>query len=172
MDYLVSVMECLTPPVETRDTKYAVLHLQAATEVLLKWPLIHHDWRLVVMPDEQTGLICDEATFRRGDFRSINLSLAIKLLKDKLDIKIPSRAKRAISHLSSSRNQLQHLGMSGNAEAVQTSAAKVLDFLLDFIRHHLRDYLDPDDAAHVDQQMTSVRESLKDVQAGTVRFSV
>ncbi|WP_406730402.1 hypothetical protein [Streptomyces sp. NBC_01794] len=165
MDYLVSVMEYLTPPTEARDTKYAVLHLQAATEVLLKWPLIQHDWRLVVLPDETTGLICDEATFHRGDFRSINIGPAIKLLKDELDIVIPGRAKRAISRLSNSRNRLQHLGMSGSAEAVQTSAAKVLDFLLDFIRDHLRDYLDPDDIAHVDKQMTSVRESLNRVQA-------
>ncbi|MEV0149755.1 MULTISPECIES: hypothetical protein [unclassified Nonomuraea] len=164
MDYLASVMECLSPPVEARDTKYAVLHLQAATEVLLKWPLIRRDWRLVVMPDEQTGLICDEATFRRGEFRSIGLGLAIKLLNEEVDIKIPGRAKRAIRRLSNNRNQLQHLGMSGSATAIQASAAKVLDFLLDFIRHHLRDYLDPDDTAYVDQHMTSVRESLKDVR--------
>ncbi|GAA2785802.1 hypothetical protein GCM10010441_08470 [Kitasatospora paracochleata] len=164
MDYLVNVMECLTPPVATRDTKYAVLHTQAATEVLLKWPLIQHDWRLVVVPDEKTGVICDEDSFRRGDFRSIGLGQAIKLLDEELDIKVPGRAKRAISRLSNSRNRLQHLGMSGSTDAVQTSAAKVLDFLLDFIRDHLRDYLDPDDTAHVDREMASVRERLKGVQ--------
>lgn len=165
MDYLVSVMECLTPPTQARDAKYAVLHVQAATEVLIKWPLIQHDWRLVVLPDEETGAICDEATFHRGDFRSINLQPAIKLLKEELGIVVPGRAKRAISRLSNSRNRLQHLGMSGSFEAVQTSAAKVLDFLLDFIRDHLRDYLDADDTAHVDIQMRRVRQDLNRIQS-------
>ncbi|MGW3346604.1 hypothetical protein ACWDA3_25095 [Nonomuraea rubra] len=165
MDYLVSVIDHLTPPVQARDTKYAVIHLQAATEVLLKWPLIHYDWRLVVVPDEETGLICDETAFRRGDFRSIGIGRTIKLLKEELGIKIPNRAKRVISRLSDSRNRLQHLGMSGTTEAVQTSAVQVLDFLLDFIRDHLKDYLNPDDSTHVDQEMLEVREKLKDVRA-------
>ncbi|MET8292025.1 hypothetical protein ABZV80_43950 [Streptomyces sp. NPDC005132] len=164
MDYLVSVVNHLATTSEPRAAKYAVLHLQAATEVLLKWPLIQHDWCLVVEPNDN-GDICDKATFERGDFRSIGLNAAIRLLKDELDIVVSSRSKRAISRLSNHRNRLQHLGMTGSTEAIEASAAKVLDFLLDFVHEHLRPTLNQSDAEHVIEQMTVVRASLANIQS-------
>jgi hypothetical protein len=43
MDYLCSVVEHLTGNPQPRDLKYAVLHLQAAAEVLLKARLARED---------------------------------------------------------------------------------------------------------------------------------
>ncbi|WP_158997581.1 hypothetical protein [Streptomyces aureus] len=167
MDYLLSVLEFLDEPT-ARDIKYAVLHLQAGTEVLLKWPLARRDWRLVVEVNKE-GEICDEAHFQRGDFRSIGIPAARRLLKDKLGIAISNRDFRAIKALAEYRNRLQHFGMAGLAAApvaaIEARAVKVLDFLLDFIHNHLRPHLDAGDSHHVDEQMELVRAGLNRVKA-------
>ncbi|SCD70040.1 hypothetical protein GA0115240_12044 [Streptomyces sp. DvalAA-14] len=167
MDYLLSVLEFLDEPT-ARDVKYAVLHLQAGTEVLLKWPLARRDWRLVVEPDRE-GRICDEAHFHRGAFRSIGIVAARRLLKEELGVAISNRDFRAINALAEYRNRLQHFGMAGLAAApvavVEARAVKVLDFLLDFIHNHLRPHLDAGDTEHVDEQMELVRAGLNRVKA-------
>jgi hypothetical protein len=47
LDYLKSVIEHLRDKPDQRNLKYAVLHLQAAVEVLLKARLIREHWSLV-----------------------------------------------------------------------------------------------------------------------------
>ncbi|MCE3034379.1 hypothetical protein [Streptomyces sp. CMSTAAHL-2] len=57
MDYLISVLEHLDGEPSPRSLKYAVLHLQAATEVLLKARLIAFDWRLAFQKPEESEVL-------------------------------------------------------------------------------------------------------------------
>uniref|UniRef100_A0AAU3H3X1 Uncharacterized protein n=1 Tax=Streptomyces sp. NBC_01401 TaxID=2903854 RepID=A0AAU3H3X1_9ACTN len=145
--------------------KYAVLSLHAATELLLKWPLMRHDWQLVALPHKGEGdVICDERAFRTGCCPSIGIGTTLSLLRDELKIEISRTDRRAIEKLQKSRNKLQHFEMTAPVEVVKPQAEKVLAFLLDFVHHHLRGYLDPQDAKHVDEEISVVRAVLHEME--------
>ncbi|MFI1062625.1 hypothetical protein ACH4TC_12120 [Streptomyces spororaveus] len=161
MDYLISVMEHLDGAPGPRSLKYAVLHLQAATEVLLKARLIAFDWRLTFKKAEEA----DRAAFDRGGFQSCNVDTAIKRLRADAGVEVPSEAKGHITHLASQRNRLQHFGLTEPALAVRSRTVLVLDFLLDFVNQELRPHLSGDDLSSLDTHMGTVRESLSRVEA-------
>jgi len=160
MDYLRSVLDHLDDNPTHRDLKYTVLHLQAATEVLLKARLIEADWRLVwANPD-----MADEAKFERGEFQSCGIDDAIARLRN-TGVEISPQAKGEITNLAKLRNQLQHFGLTASATAIEARAATVLDFLLDFVQRYLRPGLGDDDATIVDEQMTEFWEALTGIRS-------
>ncbi|MBT2234409.1 hypothetical protein [Nonomuraea sp. NEAU-A123] len=159
MDYLISVVDHLDGDPSPRDLKYAVLHLQAATEVLLKACLIIFDWRLVfTKPDE-----ADERLYKRGDFNSCDMSQTIKRLRDQ-GVSIPPEIKAAITRLANHRNRLQHFGLTSTAIAIEAAAAEVLDFLLTFIHEQLQPDLQGTEEAHVADGMELVRGRLHQIR--------
>ncbi|MFE5580035.1 hypothetical protein [Kitasatospora sp. NPDC056531] len=161
MDYLANVMDHLGGTPHPRDLKYAVLHLQAATEVLLKARLVQHDWRQVWMKPQDA----DQAAYERGDFQSCGIDDVIKRLRQQTDVDIPPAVKSEITMLAKQRNRLQHFGLTETALAIEARTATVLDFLLDFVQRYLRPGLDGDEAVHVDQEMEEVRDALIGIKA-------
>lgn len=141
MDYLDRAVAGLTegaaPPSE-RDLKYAVLHLQAATEVLLKARLIGEHWSLVF---KRIG-DADLGKYKRGDFESCTTDEAIDRLTKIAQVEVPTKSLEAIAKLAKDRNALMHYGHTGSAYVVEARAAQVLDFLLAFINDELRPMLD------------------------------
>ncbi|WP_406730701.1 hypothetical protein [Streptomyces sp. NBC_01794] len=141
MDYLdravAGLTEGATPPSE-RDLKYAVLHLQAATEVLLKARLIGEHWSLVFRKISDADL----EKFKRGDFDSCNTDETIDRLAKIAQVEISAKAREAITKLAKDRNALMHYGHTGSAYVVEARAAQVLDFLLGFVNGELRPMLD------------------------------
>lgn len=156
MDYLRSVVGHLDHEEPgPRDLKYAVLHLQAATEVLLKARLVSIDWRLVFMkPDEAA-----EVAYKQGDFNSCKVDDAIKRLRAE-GVQISPEAKGHITNLGQQRNRLQHFGLTATGPAVEARAAQVLHFLIGFVDEYLRPGLDGADAQHLEEEMRVVREAL------------
>ncbi|HLL36645.1 MAG TPA: hypothetical protein VK545_22810 [Streptomyces sp.] len=136
MDYLVSAVKHLTEgstPPDARDLKYAVLHLQAATEVLLKARLVREHWSLVF---KDPGGATREK-FEKGAFESCGLSATMDRLVKIAGVPISDKAREAIGDLADTRNALTHYGHTANAYAVEARAARVLAFLLDFIHQQL-----------------------------------
>lgn len=156
LDFLRSVVEHLDrPEPEPRALKFAILHLQAATEILLKACLASLDWTLVfAVPDE-----VDEAAYKTGDFVSIKPGQAISLLK-KQGVGIKSGEQKQISKLTGDRNKLAHFGGTLSAATVERRAGVVLEFLLRFIDEYLQADVDGDDAEHLAEEMRFVRESV------------
>ncbi|MGW4086941.1 hypothetical protein ACWEGS_28315 [Streptomyces sp. NPDC004822] len=141
MDYLdravAGLTEGATPPSE-RDLKYAVLHLQAATEVLLKARLIGEHWSLVFRKISDA----DIEKFKRGDFDSCTTDETIDRLAKIAQVEVSNKARDAIAKLAKDRNALMHYGHTGSAYVVEARAAQVLDFLLQFVNGELRPMLD------------------------------
>ncbi|MFI6375145.1 hypothetical protein [Streptomyces sp. NPDC050546] len=141
MDYLdravAGLTEGTTPPSD-RELKYAVLHLQAATEVLLKARLIGEHWSLVFKRIADA----DFEKFKDGDFESCGTDDAIDRLSKIARVEIPEKARQAITKLAKDRNALMHYGLTGSAYVVEARTAQVLDFLLEFINRELRPTLD------------------------------
>jgi len=137
IDYLVSVVKLLghtnNEPTHPRNLKYAVLHLQAATEVLLKARLKKEHWTLVVKDASKTK----KGKYFKGDFESPNTVETIRRLKEVVGIVVDRTDEQAIINLAKTRNALQHWGLTEAAPAVEARAATVLDFLIRFLDRHL-----------------------------------
>ncbi|MFF3675948.1 hypothetical protein ACFYYS_18490 [Streptomyces sp. NPDC002120] len=156
LDFLRSVVEHLDGPAPgPRAVKFAVVHLQAATEIFLKAGLASIDWKLVFADPDQA----DETAYKAGDFISIGAGKAITLLK-KEGVVIVNREKKQIGRLAKERNKLAHFGGTLSVAAVETLSGVVLEFLLRFIEDHLRIELDADDAEHLEEEMRFVREGV------------
>lgn len=138
MDYLLSAVTHLTggqQPPGDRDLKYAVLHLHAATEVLLKARLVREHWSLVISDVRKAT----EKKFREGDFSSVTVEATMDRLRDIVGLDIGQANRTAITNLTQTRNALTHYGHTAPAYAVETQITRVLGFLLDFIPTHLYD---------------------------------
>ncbi|MEU2916317.1 hypothetical protein ACFYM3_42990 [Streptomyces massasporeus] len=138
MDYLLSAVTHLTEggqPPNDRDLKYAVLHLHAATEVLLKARLVREHWSLVINDVRKAT----EKKFHEGDFASVSVEATIERLRDIVGLDIGQANRTAIVNLTRTRNAFTHYGHTATAYAVETQITLVLGFLLDFIPTHLYD---------------------------------
>ncbi|MFE1270542.1 hypothetical protein [Streptomyces sp. NPDC058758] len=159
IDYLLSVLDLLDgPDPEPRSLKFAVLHLQAATEVLLKACLAGIDWRLVFKKPEKA----DEAIYRTGDFPSCGIPDTIQRLRQH-GVDISPEEKAAITALSAERNKLMHFGATLSATAIEARAGIVLEILMRFIDNHLWRGVDAD---HVDAYV----EDLERIRASVPRI--
>ncbi|MFF1451073.1 hypothetical protein ACFVYF_23485 [Streptomyces sp. NPDC058274] len=158
IDYLLSVTEHLADNPSPRDLKYAVLHLQAATEVLLKSRLQLEHWALVFERPEKAS----REDFEKADFPSCGTTDALKRLKDiaGIDLGVSGSIDNNLNKLVKWRNALQHYGLTVPAPAVEKLAANVLDFLLVFVRDQLRPALEPRERHALDREMESVSEGL------------
>jgi hypothetical protein len=156
MDYLKSAIENLRGEPQARELKYAVLHLQAATEVLLKVRLIREHWALVFRdPDKAT-----RRGFISGDFNSIGLDESIARLKGIADIELPKATHDSFRRLSKVRNKLQHFGLEENAIGIEALAGEVLDGLLCFIDDHLRPGANTQEQVALDEIQDLIREEM------------
>ncbi|MGV9754161.1 hypothetical protein, partial [Nocardia farcinica] len=150
-------MDHLSGKPSARDLKYAVLHLQAAIEVLLKVRLIREHWTLVFKNPDKATL----ASYVNGDFISIGLDETLARLKGIAGIDLSENTKRSFARLAKERNKLQHFGLEIQAsEAIENLVGEVFDALLLFITEHLK----PDATDHerkvglVHEQVTVVRQ--------------
>ncbi|MEW2417555.1 hypothetical protein AB0953_28090 [Streptomyces sp. NPDC046866] len=163
VDYLQSVVEHLTAEQQPgpRHLKYAVLHLQAAAEVLLKARLQREHWSLVFA---DPGL-ATRRTFEAGAFNSCGIKETIARLKDIARVNIDDKAVAHLADLTKDRNALQHYGLTHNARAVESRAAKVLDFLVTFVHTELLPALTPIEAQKVAGTLETVGEDVRMIQS-------
>ncbi|MER8156886.1 hypothetical protein [Streptomyces sp. NPDC094472] len=158
MDYLQSVVQHLADDPGPRDLKYAVLHLQAATEVLLKARLEHEHWSLVFKdPGKAT-----RKRFESGDFESCTIPETVYRLRHIAGIELDDQLEDETRRLAKDRNALQHYGLQTPAAAVKARAAAVLDLLLSFVHEHLLSGDIPSD----DELLVSESLSFLQVQQG------
>ncbi len=163
IDYLVSVVNHLQPDTggTPRDIKYAVLHLQAAAEVLLKARLAREHWSLVFKdPGKAASTKYDDASFD-----SCTTAAAVERLRNIAGIDITKKEADALDDLARDRNRLQHYGLTHNAKAVEARAATVLDFLVRFLDETLLPELTDGEGEAVEGEMADVRKGLSAIQS-------
>ncbi|WP_158710943.1 hypothetical protein [Streptomyces griseus] len=164
VDYLVSAVDHLTadaPAVSRCDLKYAVIHLHAAAEVLLKACLMQAHWSLVFKDPVQAT----EDRYRNGDFESCGIDETIERLGNLAGVAISDRERKTLRSLSKDRNALQHYGLTHNALAIETRAGQVLDLLIRFLDETLLPKLDPGEKSLVESDLDRVHEGLDSIHA-------
>jgi hypothetical protein len=164
LDYLQDGVRKLSGAPSPRDLKYAVLHLHAGVEVLLKYRLSCHDWHLVLADDSAATT---EQEYEDGQFRSIGTGEALKRLQTLDGIKFTRSQKKAAAALEKFRNQLQHHGLTSTAKAVEAQSAKALGFILDFIDKHItpETHLTSDEEELLADTLPSIRGLLSTITA-------
>jgi hypothetical protein len=161
VDYLLSVVDHLTHDPTPRDLKYAVLHLQAATEVLLKARLADEHFSLVFKDPGRAS----HSSFINGSFESCGTKEVISRLRNIACVTIDEKDSKAVEALAQARNALQHYGLTASAYAVEAQAVRVLDFLLTFVRGHLVHRVTDEEADAVLSALDEVRHKLPDMKA-------
>jgi predicted RNA-binding Zn-ribbon protein involved in translation (DUF1610 family) len=161
LDYLESAIGYLQGSPSPHDLKYAVLHLQAAAEVLLKVRLMREHWSLVFRSPDKANLV----DFKSGDFQSIGLEEALTRLKGIATVDLPVGARESLKALAKERNKLQHFGLVTQRIAIESIAGKVLDALLCFINEHLRPGADQDELDAFDRIQDIIRDEMKRITA-------
>lgn len=161
LDYLQSVVSHLRDEPDARDLKYAVLHLQAATEVLLKVRLMREHWSLVFA--RMKGV--NHGAFASGDFISTGLEETLERLKGIAGVELPAPASNSMLALAKERNKLQHHGLESQAPAIESLAGRVLDALLCFITDHLRPNAPADEETILDETQDLIREEMTRITA-------
>ncbi|MFC9227391.1 hypothetical protein ACFTZI_00075 [Streptomyces decoyicus] len=164
IDYLRDVVDRLAresgEPSE-RDLKYAVLHLQAAAEVLLKARLREEHWSLVVAKAEKTN----RKKFEAGDFESASNAETVRRLVEVAGLDISAADKKTLLDLAADRNQLQHWGITEEVNAVLTRAANVLDFLIRFLDQYLLPQISADDKEATAGDLEEIRKGLTRIES-------
>lgn len=119
--------------------KYAVLHLAAAAEVLLKHRLRLEHWSLV---------FTDPAKARRSELEAGTLSSCTP--------------REAVE-------RLQHFGLVATARAIESRAGEVLDFLVTFLDQELVPALDADEFNRIEIDMERIRGGLGQIKGYTTK---
>ncbi|MFH8579107.1 hypothetical protein [Streptomyces zaomyceticus] len=167
VDYLRSVVEHLTSDTgggpSPRNLKYAVLHLQAAVEVLLKARLQREHWSLVLERNDVTA--ATRQKFDDNSFKSCTSTEAVRRLTAMVGVEISKDDRTAIGELGRDRNALQHYGLTVNAEGVESRAAIVLAFLLQFVEEEFHGELEQEQYASVKADMQYVRQGLAKIRS-------
>ncbi|MFI5887474.1 serine/arginine repetitive matrix protein 1 [Streptomyces sp. NPDC051554] len=162
LDYLESVVSHLDESesmITPRDVKYAVLHLQAAVEVLLKARLLVEHWTLVFSkPGEATRKALDEATLS-----SVSTDSAVTRLRNIAGVDITDKEETALKHLTEDRNKLQHFAMTAPAPVIETRTGEVLDFLIRFVDDELLPHLSQDEKTEARETLGRLRGSLASI---------
>lgn len=172
LDFIMSALNHLKNPKEA-DLKYAVLHLSAGVDLILKYRLSKEHWSLLFEKIDQANM----NIFESGKFTSVNSNTCIDRLKGICSVDIDEENIMKLKMLRERRNRLEHFGIVESESALKSSTAAVLGFLLDFIDQHVnieelesneRELLDnirsssSDFRAFVEKRMKSIKKDLED----------
>ncbi|MFB7678362.1 hypothetical protein ACFC26_43905 [Kitasatospora purpeofusca] len=164
LDYMVSVVEHLRgEKVNRRNLKYAVVHLQAAVECLLKYRLETEHWSLVFkQPGEATRSALDD-----GSLNSCTVDQTITRLNNIVGASISEGEKTKLKQLAQLRNQLQHYGRPHdtkvNRYVIEANAAQVLEFLVHFVDKEVLPNIAPPDG-EIAENLRLIREGLDEIR--------
>lgn len=161
LDFLESTATLLSVngDVPPRNLKYAVVHLAAAVETLLKARLALEDPKLVWTRSE----LFDEAKHAAGDFNSVGWEEARKRVK-KVQRECPPDTKllepRFFKALADMRNRFAHVGVTEDALTVEVLTTPMLDFLLAFVHTDLLPLVPDDEASDAEDALERIRPAL------------
>lgn len=134
LDFILEAASRLgSPQGNSRDLKYAVLHLCAGVDLVLKERLRREHWSLVF----QNVNKANRQMYDSGSFPSVNSEDCLTRLEGVCGVTVEMAPKKAIEALRQKRNRLEHFGLVDSAAAIKATAAETLKFVLQFTRNEL-----------------------------------
>ena len=147
--------------------KYAVIHLDAGLELLIKARLEKVHWALLFADIREANT----PSFRSGDFRSVDFETAIKRLKHIDMVEIEESIVHNLRELRAIRNRLQHSGVDEELDRVKKLFLMGANLFLDFHRINFSDYPEISMGRTMDGIMDRLRgvEGFTDMRLTTIQ---
>lgn len=159
LDFIRSGLKHIASPVSKFDLKYAILHLSAGIELVLKDRLMREDWtQIFVKPEEAT-----QEKLKSGNFKSVTLKQCLERLEEHSAVDLPDTA--LLMSFKHQRNPIEHFALNQSREALEASSAIVLGALIDFIGEA---YEEDDLSGDESELLQEIRTSLAEFKRFTV----
>jgi hypothetical protein len=136
LDYVHSCLEHLSSAQEATDNigqkrhlKYALIHLCSGVELVLKERLRQEDWKLVFQDQDKAT----EEAYETGEFNSVDFKVLQNRLEDDCGVDLTSDQKADLKSFRNRRNKVEHFDVLDTLFAMQSSTARMVSFLVDFI---------------------------------------
>lgn len=163
VDFLDSAVTNLLNASDSRSLKYAVLHLQAAIEILVKVRLQREGLEHIF----EDPYSADKNKLKQGKFRSVTLDTALKRLNIVAGVQLTQPEKKSLEYLNEERNKLQHFGSASKRAVVSARASKALEVLSQFIFQHLVPDAPEHEADALQDAEDLIHRALTDIAAVT-----
>ena len=138
---------------QKRNLKYALIHLCSGVELILKERLRQEDWRLMFQDQDKAT----EGAYEAGEFFSVDFKTLQNRLEDECGIDLTLEQKAELKSFRSRRNKVEHFNVLDTLLAMQSSTAKMVSFLVDFIDQNF----EVDEFEDEEQKLLSeIRDSL------------
>jgi hypothetical protein len=159
LDFILSALNYLKHTNENdknlSNVKYAVLHMSAGVELILKYRLSLEHWSLLFSKIEVANI----QKLKNGDFQSVDSKECITRLENICGLSINQSMKESIRSLRDKRNKLEHFEIDESVNALKSSLFKVLNPILDFIHEQIP----KDDLDEHDYLLKDIRSELRDI---------
>lgn len=129
LDFVKSGTEHIIKEQDFSSYKYAVLHLAAGVELILKDRIRREHWTLIFDNVNQAKYSLLES----GDFKSIDFETILNRLKNTCSVEISNKNIQILNGLRNFRNKIQHFEFEINVRAVRSICSKVLIIILGFV---------------------------------------
>lgn len=133
LDFITSGVEHILKEKSPHELKYAILHLSAGTELLLKEMLKIEHWTLIFENPNHAKY----ELLKNGEFKSVDFETLIIRLTNICQIKITDKEKSILKQLKKLRNKIEHFEFNENIEAIKSLSSKVLCLILNFINNNI-----------------------------------
>ena len=170
LDYVLSAAEHanLHSP---RSWKYAILHLVAGIELLLKARLQNEHWSLLFQRVDQAS----EDSLQSGNFASVDFETTCNRLENIAGVGIERLDLSYLNELKDIRNRIQHFAIEIEIAQVKALVAKGINFFLEFSQANMHEQVSamgrPMERIHrhlrgfeefVESRMDEIRPQLED----------
>lgn len=156
LDFVTSGITHIIDNKSTNAIKYAIIHLSAGVELILKDRLRKEHWSLIF--DNVNAAKLELLT--SGDFKSVDFESILSRLQNICGVEIHKKHIAALRQLRKERNKIEHFEVSVNAPALKSKSSRVLSILLSYINAEI-------DAT---KESETVREYITELRTMSVKF--
>lgn len=129
LDFITSGIDHILRDKTPYQLKYAILHLSAGTELLLKEVLKSEHWSLIFENPNSAKY----ELLKTAEFRSVDFETLLARLTNICEIQLSDKEISILRQLKKLRNKIEHFEFNENPKAIKSLASKVLCLLLHFI---------------------------------------
>jgi hypothetical protein len=133
LDFIISSVSLIVNKKKDTDYKYAILHLSAGLELVLKERLNQEHWSFIFENIDKAK----KELFSTGDFQSVKLDSSLNRLKELCAIDFAKGDLSILQDLKKRRNKIEHFAFNATELSLKSLAAKVLNFVFEFIHNEL-----------------------------------
>lgn len=132
LDFVSSGVEHILKDKSPHLLKYAILHLSAGTELLLKEILKNEHWSLIFENPNNAKY----ELLTAGEFKSVDFETLLTRLINISEIEMSEKDISILRQLRKLRNKIEHFEFNQNTKAIKSLSSKVLCLLLNFINEN------------------------------------